>query len=121
MNAQDGDVGRNVLVLQNVRQAVFDVLFRDRGHGGGLRQRGGCKAARRGPCRHSTATVRSATTVRAKVIEPDRDGLESSRKMAPISVPFAHVVGHHEEDGGQGGERNVAGERRERPARSSAA
>ena len=58
-----------------------------------------------------TATVRSAKTVRAKVTsQTPMVGPRHLQELRDLP-PLAHVVGHHQQDRGQDGERDVPGER----------
>ena len=60
----------------------------------------------------ATATVRSAKTVSAKVTSQTEMAAEVEAEDAADLAPLAHVVGDDEEHGGEGGERDIAGERR---------
>ena len=59
-----------------------------------------------------TATVRSAKTVREKVVSQTAMSVLERRRMDGDLAPLAHVVGDDEEDGGEGGERDEAGQGR---------
>ena len=84
VNAKDGDVRGDVFVLQDVGLAVGEVLGcdgRDSGRFGDavdVEERGEGHA-------DSTATVRSANTVRAKVVTQTAMSVFERRRMVPIS------------------------------------
>ena len=111
VDAEQRDVGRNDAALEHVRQAVADVLFGDWGDGGGVcnavdvEQRGEAEADGDGDGEVGEDGEREGD-------QPDGDGGEVEAEDGADFVPLAHVVGDDKEDGGERGERNVAGQRR---------
>ena len=63
----------------------------------------------------STARVRSAITVRVNVISQTEIVGEIERDDGLDLAPFAHVVGHHEQDRGQRRQRDKLRQRCKRP------
>src|SRR5260370_6566411 len=106
VDAEDGGIVRNVLVLEDVHAAVFDVLVGDLGNGWG-----GGNAADEKKCSEDHAGFNSNGEVgedgECESDEPDADvgfrELQQLRDLAPLS----HVVGDDQENPCEHGQRHV--------------
>ena len=97
VDAEDGDVGRNLFVLQDVRAALAEVFVGDAGDGGGgghfaNEQQDGQNHA------HFDGDGEVDEDGEQERCEPDADIEEGKlQKLADFS-PIAHVVGDHQQD-----------------------
>ena len=111
VDAEERDVGRDDLALEVVGEAVADVGVVDGDDGGGF-----CHAADVKQGGEAKADGDSDGEVgkdgECEGDEPDGDGGGVEAEDAADFVPLAHVPGDDEEDGGESGEGDVAGQGR---------
>ena len=111
MNAQQRDVGRDDAALQDVRQAVADVLFGNRRDGRGVGN--AADIEQRGkPQSDGNGDGKIGEDRECKGDQPNRDGGEVQAQDSTDLVPLAHVVSHDKEYRSQRSERDVTGQRR---------
>ncbi len=110
VDAEDGDVVRDYLVLQDVGVAVLHVFVGDGGNGGGF---GDFADENEGGEDHAgfDGDGEVGENGEGESDQPDADIERRELQQLRDFFPFAHVVRNHQQDGGEYGERDEPRER----------